>query len=641
MSRSSATTSSFFHSAMPVESREITAQIEKAIHLWCESVSISCFYQTPLSDLKSFKSFFASFADKKGKEQFLIDHGLATVSAASFFFENVVRSENAGIFNNRVMQSLHLNAVRHDQISSHDIRYFPFLRDAPSYNCSTLFEDSQAIKWFENLDKNKIFCEKSYWVFLKIMLTPDDFIRKIMGECVSDRVVALNASLHFCARKSFLKKTLQKNEKFKAWWEKLSTSDIQLMFNELSPKVDLQKTKSLFQAFSQDMMAVKMEYCFSILKQLINLSVDDIFMEEQLRKAIGLYTPLVGVRDALQHLCESFFQNTELCPGDIVKFIRKMTNILDGFESLPFLINSVKSDKLDIFLREMREGMEHLRRSLIDSADEFEEIDRLEESDGIQLPIQLTRENLVRHFMQWLGKRDDITGELLENKMVLLKIFQQTYADYEKSQNTYMAQTTSALFSVVSFTSSWVSSKVLSAPVFLATTPRHNLDEFADRINELNDYDALVQVISKLLSLQDNTIEPMHTRFVARLIKQFSREFLAKQFVTRMQDNPQLSTELMRILSVPVPDADVMGTVNLFIKEMKARLEEWVVIEPASEKSSEGKSTVLSAAPEKADKIAEFEGLDLSDLRPFNPNELDGDTMQQQDDSFFVNLHAV
>src|SRR3990167_9712043 len=194
MSRSSAHDApAFFREAICTETRETTVEIENGILAWCELIGIQCFYRSCPSDLKTFESFFASDCNKNKKGQFLINHGLAVISAASFFFENAVRSENSGIFNDRIMQSLNISAVRNDQISSHDIQYFPFLRDAPAYACSKLFSEYSDVNWFNSLDENEIFCEKSYGVFLKIILTPSDNIRKIFDECISDKVAALNA----------------------------------------------------------------------------------------------------------------------------------------------------------------------------------------------------------------------------------------------------------------------------------------------------------------------------------------------------------------------------------------------------------------------------------------------------------------
>ena len=124
----------------------VFSQIEAAIIAWCESTGINCFYKIPPFDFKEFKSFFVSGFNKHEKENFLINNGLAVASAASLFFENSVRLENTGISANHVVQHFRQNHVTHE-ISPHDIKYFPFLRDAPNYACSGLFGYDD-VNWF-------------------------------------------------------------------------------------------------------------------------------------------------------------------------------------------------------------------------------------------------------------------------------------------------------------------------------------------------------------------------------------------------------------------------------------------------------------------------------------------------------------
>ena len=638
MSRSSASSAAFFFQATaPTEPREITVQIETGIFAWCESIGIHCFYRERPSDLETFDSFFTAGFSEVEKQKFLIDHGLAVSAAASLFFENVVCFENSGISNDRVMQALNTSPVRRDQISRHDIHYFPFLRDAPTYHCSALFKDIWEVNWFNKLDENAFFGMKSYWVFLKIMLTPNDYIQQTFKQSISDPLVTLNTYVHFLARKNSLRSNFLKDEKFKMWWETLSLSDIQCLFQSFSPSVDLETIKSSLQQLSQDMAAPKFENCFSLLSTLIDLVSDEIFLDVKTSSTIGLHVPLVALRDALLTICHPFFQESELSAQKIITFCRKITNLLNGIESLPFFVDSVKNAKFYEFLRETRDVIKHLQRSLVDSTDEFELIHCVEESVDIQLATALLPANLVNIFIDWLKKPDDITSARLENKMTVLKIFEKTYCAYEKSQNTYMAQTASTLLSTASCTSSWFASKVFSVPVVRAPTPRHDLSDILRKLNELNDSNAFMRGMCELLSLQGNSIEATHLQFVVRLIKQFSREFLAKQYVARMHDSPYLSRELMRQLCIAVPDSAMREVAELFISMMQRAAEpcistakEWVTVDHVP-------MTLVSAVDENraggldalrgADEVL-FRQLNSTDFRPLTDEALGIDEQQ-------------
>ena len=569
-----------------------------------------------LPDFMDFENFLESSFGVAGKEgktnkalEFLIHNGFPEVCALSYFFEeDDFHKGNIGVSNGSlvridldmsaysIVSQSHLRGVRAFSgstfpITTRDLSNFPILTDANPYYWPTTYRSLSAshgysadeVKLFSTLKDNEVFNSKSYLTFLKIILMPDVAIKTTLAAHISDVATLEGVHAHFIARKAELKSQLMGCFKFRAWWKRVSLTEIQSLFQEIrntnaalkeqhqNLRVNLPEVFASYYDLSRELTKEGIEENLIFLAELINRYRREMKIATNVSFSVDIYSTLVALRDVLFGVYKSFCDNVHVSAEDIAGFVLKVNNALTGFKLHLLSFPEKSKENLSEFFQNMERVLNQLqpdhtvsRSKVIDAIARTSVVDLIIEKDCTFMHVPtLNANDLVHDTVLWLRRSD--------NKFMVMDIFKKACEEYEKITITVTGQVAAGLYTGVAsvFSLFYTKPTLEVSPVAAIASPE--LNAIFLEMSGVESSDRLCQVISRLLSQEKPWSKIVCEQFVLGIVNQFSREFSATHIIEQLQKNPFFVEYLKAQPSNQMESFKAMEIARLLIQEMQPK----------------------------------------------------------------------
>ncbi|HLD84208.1 MAG TPA: hypothetical protein VI844_00365, partial [Coxiellaceae bacterium] len=288
--------------------------------------------------------------------------------------------------------STRLNHTALFSITANDIDHFPVLTDADPYYFPTKYRyvssgngyTQAEVDAFSALQDNAKFLEKSYWQFLKIVLTPDDVFKKTLADHVEEPELT-ELTAHFVARKQALRAALLQSHQFKKTWRQWSCQ--------------------LFDINSDYLL-----FCTQLLKQEFEESITAL--------------SVISLQGANAfHACyQTCFEKKIIAEEDIIALIQQAESVffsLKDDEKCAYAVHALKKNVAQLKQHCLLDEKSLSSRALKISDDAFVEVPSLSE------------DALVKGIVTWMT--DD------KNKATVLYLFHQTCDRYAAENASYLS----------------------------------------------------------------------------------------------------------------------------------------------------------------------------------------------------------
>ena len=559
----------------------------------------------------------------------LIENGLPEIMAASYFLvEDDLHNENIGVVFEKkaekivvkkvvridfdmsaysmVSQShlrgqraqINMNQERKFSITTRDLNGFPKIQDTMLYywlaTASATEVDiatrlrimsphgysEKVSAVFARLNQNKVFLDKSYLVFLKSILIPDEKIESIFASHILDPVIANTFAQYFIDRNDELRNQLLICPQFNRFWKTLSVDYVKSIFDSLDINPALSAN---YYAFCREMMR---EDFMESLRFLWDLSHSPIM-------TTFLKNPAKDLYEKLHHCYRSFREVNEGLSSEIEEFISNVCDALRAFTIASMIrekeMNHHNSRQKALFHKMINNTLSvFLKRCCyLNPAFEFD-LKKIETHPTTDEPICLTELNsavLVSDILSWMietkvkKRLSHSFGSSVElaNQKVILSFLKIRLDEFERNtQNeTYLATSAkmavNASVSVVSFFSSFVSARPAVQEAAPAVSPLILLQTVYEKAKESRDHSSFSAALSELVTIQGADVSLLRKNFFSDVVQHYVSEFLAMDYFERERRNPNLSAYLIQN-DKKLPDLNFSNVVALLEEKIGPKL---------------------------------------------------------------------